>query len=242
MKRRNFIKVAGAGSLATIITPGLTHCIPAKKSKSFEGHIFEKLPFSYSDLEPYIDAETMELHYDKHHRGYFNKFITEIKGSELEKTPLRDIFKNINKHSAGIRNNGGGYYNHSLFWNNLNPNSGEPSAELSLAINESFGSLEAFKEAFFTEAKTQFGSGWAWLVLDENKHLKVGNTPNQDNPLMPVSDIKGIPLIALDVWEHAYYLNYENKRADYINAFWNVINWREINIRFEGALNGDWKG
>ncbi len=241
MERRNFIKLTSIGLATTLLTPTLAHCISATKN-TFKGHIFEDLPYAYGALEPYIDAQTMELHYDKHHRGYYKKFMTAIEGSDLEKIPMHEIFAEINKYDSGVKNNGGGYYNHSLFWKNLSPSGGSPSPELVVAINESFGSMEDFKAAFFKQAKTQFGSGWAWLVLNSNKKLEVGNTPNQDNPLMPTSDIQGIPLIAFDVWEHAYYLKYQNKRGDYINAFWNIINWNEINQRYQNALDGKWVG
>ncbi len=241
MERRNFIKLAGMGVATTLLTPTLAHCISATKN-SFEGHKFEELSYAYNALEPYIDATTMELHYSKHHQGYYNKFMKAIADTELEKTPMHEIFAEITKYNSAVQNNGGGYYNHALFWKNLSPVGGSPSTELEKAINEAFGSMDEFKSQFSTQAKTQFGSGWAWLVLNKENKLEVGNTPNQDNPLMPTSDIKGIPLIAFDVWEHAYYLNYQNKRGDYINAFWNIINWNEVNARYQNALNGSWVG
>jgi len=237
MKRRNFIKIAGTGTIASLITPTLLSCNTNPKTIPFTGHIFDELPYSYNALEPYIDAQTMELHYSKHHQGYFNKFTNEIKGTVLEKTPMSDIFKNISTYSEGIKNNGGGYYNHTLFWQNLSPEKSEPSNELITQIEKDFGSLEEFQKAFNNEAKTQFGSGWAWLVYTNEGKLKVGNTANQDNPLMPDQDIQGIPLIAFDVWEHAYYLKYQNKRTDYITAFWNIINWNTVNNRFNEASN-----
>lgn len=242
MERRKFIRVTGVSALSAFIAPSLTNCGNKSTAKTFSGHIFEELPYSFTALEPSIDAETMELHYSKHHKGYFNKFTTAIKGTPLVNTPMPTIFKNINKYDEGIRNNGGGYYNHSLFWKNLSPNGGEPSNGLLKAINAAFGSIDNFKSAFSYEAKTQFGSGWAWLTMDNTHNLLVSNTANQNNPLMPDEDIQGIPLIAFDVWEHAYYLKYQNKRTDYINAFWNIINWNEINKRYEGALSGDWIG
>jgi len=241
MKRRNFIKLAGAGATALIISPTLANCV-SPSSANFKGHTFNELPYAYNALEPYIDAETMELHYSKHHKGYFKKFTAAIEGSELEKTPMHLIFKHINKYDDAVRNNGGGYYNHSLFWSCLNPNGGSPSAELAKAIDDDFGGMDQFKKDFFTQAKTQFGSGWAWLVLNKAGKLEVGNTANQDNPLMPDSDIQGIPLIAFDVWEHAYYLKYQNLRGDYINAFWNIINWNDINERYANAKSGKWLG
>ncbi len=241
MKRRNFIKLAGVSSLAIMANPLISSCNTSPKS-NFKGHVFDALPYAYNALEPYIDAETMELHYSKHHQGYFNKFTKEIENTELTKTPMHEIFKNIGKYSSGIRNNGGGYYNHSLFWKNLSPTPGSPNLKLTEAIDADFGSMDKFKDEFFSAAKTQFGSGWAWLVLTPEKKLKIGNTPNQDNPLMPLADIQGIPLIAFDVWEHAYYLNYQNKRGDYIHAFWNIINWSEVSDRYLKAMNGEWIG
>ena len=239
MERRKFITIAGASMISAFITPSFTSCSTKNTTKPFGGHLFDELPYSFSALEPSIDAETMELHYSKHHKGYFNKFMTAIKDTPLEKTPMTTIFKNIQKYDDGVKNNGGGYYNHSLFWKNLSPDGGEPSEKLLQALEETFGSLNDFKSAFNHEAKTQFGSGWAWLVLAPNGSLMVGNTANQDNPLMSGEDLQGVPLIAFDVWEHAYYLKYQNKRTDYINSFWNVINWKEVNKRYEQALSGN---
>ncbi len=196
-------------------------------------HLFEDLPYKFDALEPYIDAQTMNLHYSKHHKGYYTKFLAAIEKYGLEQTPIETILSDIEKYDDGVKNNGGGYYNHSLYWKNLSPSGGKPSKELLKEIETTFGSLDNFKSEFTKAAKTQFGSGWAWLVINSDNKLEIGNTPNQDNPLMPNSDISGIPLIALDVWEHAYYLNYQNKRGDYIDAFWKVINWNEINKRYK---------
>lgn len=236
MKRRNFIKIAGTGTVASIVTPTIISCDTKTKSKPFESHKFIELPYSYDALEPHIDAKTMELHYSKHHKGYFNKFLNEIKGTSLEKTSMPNIFKKIKNYSDGVRNNGGGYYNHTLFWQNLSPNKSSIPNNLKKKIDVDFGSMDKFKELFFAAAKTQFGSGWAWLVYASDGKLKISNTANQDNPLMPDQDIVGIPLIAFDVWEHAYYLKYQNKRGDYINAFWNIINWETVNKRFIDAM------
>lgn len=191
-----------------------------------------KLSYDYNALEPYIDAQTMEIHYTKHHGGYTSKLNAALEGTELEDLSIEDILKNISKHSVGVRNNGGGYYNHNLFWDVMSPNGGgEPTGDLLNAINKDFGSFIKFKEIFNNAAATRFGSGWAWLVNQGGK-LVVSSTPNQDNPLMDVADVKGTPILGLDVWEHAYYLKYQNKRPDYIDAFWNVVNWDQVAKRF----------
>lgn len=196
---------------------------------------FPPLPYAYDALEPYIDAKTMEIHYDKHHRAYFTNFVNAIKGTPLEGKSVTDIFASMSKEKDAVRNNGGGYYNHTFFWNNMAKETGKPSKELSDAINKAFGSFDKFKEEFNNAAKTRFGSGWAWLYLKSDKSLAVGNTPYQDNPLMDNASIKGIPLLTLDVWEHAYYLKYQNRRPEYVDAFWNVINWNEVNKRYKEA-------
>jgi Fe-Mn family superoxide dismutase len=191
-----------------------------------------KLSYDYNALEPYIDAQTMEIHYTKHHGGYTSKLNAAIEGTELADLSIEDILKNISKHSVGVRNNGGGFYNHKLFWDVMSPNAGgEPTGDLLDAINKEFGSFSKFKEIFNNAAATRFGSGWAWLVNQGGK-LVVSSTPNQDNPLMDVADVKGTPILGLDVWEHAYYLKYQNKRPDYIDAFWNVVNWDQVAKRF----------
>ena len=204
--------------------------------KEFKTTEFPALPYAYDALEPYIDARTMEIHYDRHHRAYFNNFVAAIKGTDLESSSIEKIFAEVSKASDAVRNNGGGFYNHVIFWENLGTGSSKPSAELSEAINQTFGSFEKFRELFSTAAKTRFGSGWAWLYLTADKKLAVGSTPNQDNPLMDVSPVKGIPLLTIDVWEHAYYLKYQNKRPDYVEAFWNVVNWDEVSRRYAEAL------
>lgn len=187
------------------------------------------LAYDYDALEPSIDAKTMEIHHSKHHQGYTTKFNAAIEGTELENADLEDILSSVSKHSAAVRNNGGGFYNHSLFWSILAPNTGgAPTGELADAINTAFGSFDAFKEQFEAAAATRFGSGWAWLIVNANGELEVTSTPNQDNPLMDVADAQGTPVLGIDVWEHAYYLNYQNKRPDYISAFWNVVNWEQV--------------
>lgn len=204
-------------------------------SEERKGFVFPELPYSFDALEPHIDAKTMELHYTKHHRGYYDKFMAAIKGTELEqKECMSDIFKEISNHPAGIRNNGGGYYNHKLFWNVLSPNGGgKPEGGLLKDIEGTFGSFDDFQKKFNDAAATRFGSGWAWLVVKENGELAVCSTPNQDNPYMDVSDCKGYPILGLDVWEHAYYLKYQNRRPEYITAFWNIVNWEAVNERYQ---------
>lgn len=190
-----------------------------------------KLKYEYNALEPHIDARTMEIHHTKHHAGYVAKLNDAIAGTEFEGKSLEEIIKSPNLPTA-VRNNGGGHYNHSLFWEIMSPNGGgSEDSELAKAIKEFFGSFEKFKEEFENAAKTRFGSGWAWLVKTDSG-LKVCSTPNQDNPLMADSEVKGVPILGLDVWEHAYYLNYQNKRPDYISAWWNVVNWDEVERRF----------
>ena len=196
-----------------------------------------KLPeinYSYDALEPHIDAKTMEIHHSKHHNGYTTNLNNAIQGTDMQNLSIEDICKSENLTGA-VRNNGGGYYNHCLFWDILSPNGGgEPKDEVGEAINSSFGSFENFKNEFAKAAATRFGSGWAWLCV-KNGALDICSTANQDNPLM-LDQCGGTPILALDVWEHAYYLNYQNRRPDYINAFFNVINWEEVNKRFKAAL------
>lgn len=192
-----------------------------------------KLPYAYDALEPHIDAKTMEIHYTKHHAGYTSKLNDAIKGTDLENESIENLLANQTENKA-IRNNGGGYWNHKLFWEVMSPNGGgKPTGKLADAIDSTFGSFEKFKEEFANAAATQFGSGWAWLCVTDKGTLAVSSTPNQDNPLMPVAGCSGKPILGLDVWEHAYYLNYQNKRPDYISAFWNVVNWDEVSKRFE---------
>ena len=194
------------------------------------------LPYAYDALEPHFDARTMEIHHSKHHNGYTTKLNAAIEGSDDEGASIESLLSNVSSRSTGIRNNGGGFYNHSLFWSILSPNGGgKPSGALADAINEKFGSFEDFKEEFSSAAATRFGSGWAWLIVDKRGDLGVSSTPNQDNPLMDVADVKGTPILGLDVWEHAYYLNYQNRRPDYISAFWNIVNWDEVSKRYEAA-------
>lgn len=192
-----------------------------------------KLKYSFDALEPHIDARTMEIHHGKHHGGYTSKLNDAIKGTDLEGKTIENILQNLDKSNTAVRNNGGGYYNHNLFWEIMSPDGGgKPEGELASAIDAAFGSFEAFKDEFSKAAATRFGSGWAWLCVHEGGKLEICSTPNQDNPLMPDTGCGGTPILGLDVWEHAYYLNYQNRRPDYIGAFWNVIDWKEVASRF----------
>ena len=192
------------------------------------------LPYAYDALEPHIDARTMEIHHGKHHAGYTNNLNNAIAGTEMEGKSILELLQNYSGNTA-VRNNGGGYFNHDLFWSVMSPNGGgHPQGEIESAINDAFGSYDAFKDEFSKAAATRFGSGWAWLCVNDGK-LEVCSTANQDNPLMPGMGCEGTPILGLDVWEHAYYLNYQNRRPDYINAFFNVINWEEVSRRFSEA-------
>lgn len=191
-----------------------------------------QLPYAYDALEPHIDARTMEIHHGKHHAAYTNKLNDAIAGTEMEGKSIEDLMANHSDNGA-VRNNGGGFYNHSLFWSVMSPNGGgEPTGDLANAINEACGSFEAFKDAFSKAGATRFGSGWAWLCVHPGGKVEVCSSPNQDNSLMPNVGCGGTPILGLDVWEHAYYLNYQNRRPDYINAFFNVINWEEVSSRY----------
>ncbi len=192
-----------------------------------------QLPYAYNALEPHIDAQTMEIHHSKHHNAYVTNLNKALEGKPEES--IEEICKNISKHPMAVRNNGGGHFNHSLFWTIMKPNGGgEPTGKLADAINGAFGSFADFKTKFAEAGATRFGSGWAWLCVTGDK-LAVCSTPNQDNPLMDISECKGTPILGMDVWEHAYYLKYQNRRPDYIAAFWNVVNWDEVSRRFDAA-------
>ena len=195
-----------------------------------------ELGYAYDALEPHIDARTMEIHHSKHHNGYTIKLNSAIEGTDLANESIDAILANLDMNNAAVRNNGGGFYNHSLFWSVMNPeNKGELSGELKDAITEAYGAKEDFMDAFSKAAATQFGSGWAWLCVHKGGKVEVCSTPNQDNPLMPGVSCGGTPILGLDVWEHAYYLNYQNRRPDYIKAFFNVINWNEVSRRYAEA-------
>jgi len=192
-----------------------------------------KLKYDHGALAPHIDEQTMKIHHGKHHQGYTDKLNAAIKGTDMEGKTIENILTNLDKQNKAVRNNGGGFYNHSLFWEVMSPKGGgEPTGELAKAINSAYGSFADFKEKLSTAAKTQFGSGWAWLCVHEGGKVEVCSTPNQDNPVMPGVGCGGTPILGLDVWEHAYYLKYQNKRPDYVEAFFNVINWEEVGSRY----------
>jgi Fe-Mn family superoxide dismutase len=240
MDKRTFLKnsaILTLGGAVASAVPGSLSSAAAKGSLAGEKYILPKLDYAYDALEPYIDAMTMEIHYSKHHAGYTRKFNAALESAGLTDVPIKDLFKTVSRRSLGIRNNGGGFYNHKLFWKCLSPNGGGPATgDVGKAIEKGFGSFDTFRKQFSEAAATRFGSGWAWLVKTDGG-LVVTSTPNQDNPLMDVAEVKGMPLLGLDVWEHAYYLKYQNRRADYIAAFWNIVNWDHVNERFnQGAM------
>ena len=243
--RRNFILTsgkAGMGIYASLAGVSvLTSCAAGAKvtaSRSHTGFQQEPLPYAYNALEEAIDAKTMEIHYTRHAAAYASNLQEAAKAEGVDTSkPLEDVLRNISKYSAKMRNNGGGHYNHELFWKCMTAkNDQQPKGSLATAINQAFGSFEAFKTQFSDAGKNRFGSGWAWLLVDGDKKLRIGSTPNQDNPLMNIADVKGFPLLGLDVWEHAYYLRYQNKRADYINNWWKVVNWDYIQGRYQSAI------
>lgn len=233
MKRRNFIAAVGTVAIATPFIGAFSSC--ASETKAFQGHVFPELGYDFNALEPNIDAMTMEIHYTRHHKAYYDNFMKAADGTEMLSTPLPDIFKTISTQPASVRNNGGGYYNHTLFWQVMTPEKNEISAALKAAIDGDLGSVDEFKKQFGTAARTQFGSGWAWLSVGSDGKLFVSSTPNQDNPLMDVAEKQGTPILGLDVWEHAYYLKYQNLRGDYVDNFWNVVNWKAVEERYNAA-------
>lgn len=194
------------------------------------------LSYAFNALEPHIDARTMEIHHGKHHQAYVTNLNNAIAGTDAEKLSIEEICRKISTLPVAVRNNGGGHYNHSLFWELMKPGGGALSGPLADAITSTFSSVDEFKSKFATAGATRFGSGWAWLVVTPEKKLAIGSSPNQDNPLMDISDLKGTPILGLDVWEHAYYLHYQNRRPDYISAWWNVVNWDEVARRFMAAM------
>jgi superoxide dismutase, Fe-Mn family len=241
--RRDFVINCGKAGLGVYLgSTVLSACAGSKKITQVTGYTtgFQQtpLPYAYTALAEAIDAQTMEIHYTKHAASYVTNLNEAAKNEGVDTgKPLEDVLHRISKYSTKMRNNGGGHYNHELYWKIMSPRGGgNPSGRLSTAIDESFGSFEAFKTQLSDAGKNRFGSGWAWLVVDADKKLRIGSTPNQDNPLMDIAEIKGFPLLGLDVWEHAYYLRYQNKRADYINNWWKVVNWNYIQDRFQSVL------
>jgi len=199
--------------------------------------VFQGLPYAYDALEPHIDALTMEIHHSRHHKAYFDNLQAAVKDTDMAQMEFTELLRNISKFPVAVRNNGGGHFNHDLFWNIMSATGGgEPKGDLASAIARDFGSFADFREKFNTAAKTRFGSGWAWLCAMPGGKLEVCSTPNQDNPLMDVSECKGQPILGLDVWEHAYYLKYQNKRPDYVSAFWNLVDWKRVAANFKQAL------
>ena len=197
---------------------------------------FHNLPYAYDALEPFIDKMTMEIHHSKHHKAYYDNMMNAVKGTDMESKTLEEVFSNVSKYPAAVRNNGGGYYNHNLYWEVMKVNGGKPSAKLEAAIVKTFGSMDELKKQFTDAGKTRFGSGWAWLSVDKDGKLFVSSTPNPDTPLMDVAEKHGTPILGMDVWEHAYYLKYQNKRPDYTEAFWNVINWEAVSKKYDSIV------
>lgn len=225
----NVMRMIMACGVALVLTTGI---VTAEEA----GYVFEPLPYAYDALEPHLDAQTMEIHYSRHHRGYFRKMLKALQGTDLDGRPLKSLFTKMSKWPVELRNNAGGHWNHSMFWRGMSPQGGgKPMGDLAKAINENFGSFERFKQQFNQAAAKRFGSGWVWLCVTANGTLFVTSTANQDNPLMDVASRRGTPILGLDVWEHAYYLKYQNNRGRYVEAFWNVVNWPEVANRYEDA-------
>lgn len=248
ISRRNFLEQTGKSTLAlglgaSVLPSMLASCNSAKvlgASIFATPYTQQALPYSYKALEPYIDAQTMEIHYTRHAASYAKALAeaTQAEGVNTTDTSLEKLLSDISKYSTKMRNNAGGHYNHELFWKCMNAKGTvtKPAGGLLMAIEQNFGSYDAFTTQFSDAAKTRFGSGWAWLILTNDKKLKITSTPNQDNPLMNIADVKGLPLLGLDVWEHAYYLKYQNKRPDYITNWWNVVNWTFVHERYDQAM------
>jgi len=237
MQRRHFLKSLGAVAALSALAPieKLSSEIINKQRNTIMAKFeLPQLPYAYDALEPYIDKETMQIHHTKHHQAYVNNLNNALEGKEGEGLSLLDLMSTISKYPAAVRNNGGGHYNHDLFWKIMKPVGSELNGKLLDAINGTFGNLDELKKQFNQAAVTRFGSGWAWLVVSGGK-LLVTSTPNQDNPLMDIAEVKGTPILGLDVWEHAYYLKYQNRRPEYADNWWNVVNWEEVSARFEKA-------
>lgn len=240
--RRDFVIQSGKAGLGiyfgSMLLSSCSSTAKVSSTKYQTGFQQTPLPYSYSSLNDAIDATTMEIHYTKHAAAYANNLQTAAKNENVDiNKPLEEVLRKISKYSATMRNNGGGHYNHEMFWKSMSPNGGgKPQGKLATALDEGFGSFDAFRTQFSDAGKNRFGSGWAWLILDNDKKLRIVSTPNQDNPLMDVAEAKGFPLLGLDVWEHAYYLRYQNKRADYINNWWRVVNWNYIQDRYQSVV------
>jgi len=240
--RRQFILTSAKAGIGIYLGSGLlSSCksiVKVQGSGFTTGYQQQPLPYGFNALSEAIDATTMEIHYSKHAASYANNLNDAAKAENIDTSkPLEDVLRRVSKFSTKVRNNGGGHYNHELFWKTMAPSGADkPSGTLASAIDSSFGSFDTFKKQFSEAGANRFGSGWAWLVVDNDKRLRIGSTPNQDNPLMDVADIKGFPLLGLDVWEHAYYLRYQNKRADYIANWWKVINWNYVQERFNSIV------
>lgn len=235
MKRVQFLKKTMGFLGASLVLPSMMKANGLMSDDTFESSPFSlpNLGYDYKALEPYIDALTMEIHHSRHHKAYVDNLNKAVQNTEMASLSLEDLLKNISKYPVAVRNNGGGHWNHSFFWKVISPSNGsKPSQKLLDQINKDLGSLENLKTEFNKAAMSRFGSGWAWLLWKDGK-LVISSTPNQDNPLMDLAEVKGKPLLALDVWEHAYYLKYQNKRADYVNAFWNVINWDFVSAQLQ---------
>jgi superoxide dismutase, Fe-Mn family len=249
MNKREFLKTSAILGAGALVAPTMaTSCMNSSAAQGAtaslvaagsDGKFLQpELGYAFDALEPHIDAMTMELHYGKHHAGYTRKFNAALEHEDLHSTDIYRIFENVSNYGAGVRNNGGGYFNHSLYWKFMSPEGGGAPTEggkLAKAIDAAFGSFEKFKELFSATAAIQFGSGWGWLLLDGEGKLQVTSTSNQDNPLMDVAEVRGTPLLNVDVWEHAYYLNYQNMRKSYLEAYWNVVDWNFIGSLYEEA-------
>ena len=238
MDKRNFIKTAafGLGGFIALNSLDMNKKLTRKLFRRKRNTEFKlpELPYAYDALEPYIDAETMHLHHDKHHAGYTAKFNAAVKEAGIEGKNDREILLEISKYPLSVRNNGGGYFNHKLFWRVLSPaGGGMPKGKLFEDIESEFGSFDEFKNKFSAAAKTLFGSGWVWLILTDDKKLLITATQNQDSPVMDIAEVKGRPLLLIDIWEHAYYLKYQNRRSDYVDAFWNIVNWEFIGKKYD---------
>jgi superoxide dismutase, Fe-Mn family len=242
MNKRTFLKTSLWGLGGILVAPAISKAGYDSSSTLPESSFIQEgkfslpsLPYDYDALEPHIDARTMEIHHSRHHAGYVNNFNNALQGSGKSENSIEKIMNSVSSYSEAVRNNGGGHYNHQLFWEIMSPKGGgKPSGDLLTAINSAFGSFEKFKEQFSSAASSRFGSGWAWLLVNNGK-LKISSTPNQDNPLMDVVDERGTPILGLDVWEHAYYLKYQNMRGDYISAFWEVVNWDAVSEKLKKA-------